>query len=93
MPDARKPGEFGPITARDREHMRVMDADGEWFDNLPVSELKKLAGKYVAVKDKQIVAASRSMTALSAKLRRLGLEYVYISLVEEPGLVIYTWSS
>lgn len=93
MPNSRKPGQFGRITARDRAHMQAMDADGEWLDGLSVTELKNLAGKYVAVKDKQIVATSRTMAALSAKLCRLDLKYVSIRLIEEPALVVYAWSS
>ena len=89
MARPRKPGEFGPITARDRAEMRRMNADADWFYSLPSEELKKLAGKFVAVKGKQIVAASRSMAGLSRKLTTEGIQYVFVSLVEEPMTVVY----
>ena len=93
MAGPRKPGQFGRITAQDRERMRLMDADGEWLDHLPPAEIEKLAGKYVAVKDKQVVASSRSMAALASRLRRLKLRFVSIRRIEEPTVVVYRWNS
>lgn len=85
----RKPGEFGPVTAQDRERIGRMQEDAKWFAGLPPEELRKLAGKYVGVKDRKVVASSRTMAGLSRKLAAEGLKYVFIRRVEEPMTVVY----
>lgn len=89
MPRQRKPGEFGPITARDKAQMRCTQADAEWFASLPPEELRRLSGKYVAVKDKRVVAASRTLSGLSRCLDKDKLDCVFIQRVEEPMTVVY----
>jgi len=66
-----------------------MQEDAEWFAGLPPEELRKLAGKYVGVKDRQVVASSRTMAGLSKKLAAERLRYVFIRRVEEPMTVVY----
>ena len=69
--------------------MRRTQADAEWFAGLPGDELRRLAGTYVAVKDRQVVASCRTMAELSRRLRAAKLDYVFIRWVEEPMTAVY----
>ena len=89
MATETKPGEFGPVTSQDRMRIGRMRKDAKWFAGLPPEELRKLAGKFVGVKDRQVVASSRTMAGLSKKLAAEGLRYVFIRRVEEPMTVVY----
>ncbi len=50
---------------------------------------RRYQGKYVAVKNKKIVAASSTMRGLYRKLDELGVGVVLIAKVERPELVVY----
>jgi hypothetical protein len=65
-----------------------MDA---WLNSWPPEVLTRYGGQYIAVRQKQIVAADRSLGRLFKKLDGLGLTYrVRLLYVEEPDAwVIY----
>ena len=51
--------------------------------------MSRYRGKYVAVKNKKIVAASTTMKGLYAKHDRLNSGMVLITRVEKPTLLVY----
>lgn len=65
-----------------------MDA---WLNSWPSEELARYGGKYIAVRQKQVVAADESLGRLFKTLDSLGLTHrVRIRYVERPdALVIY----
>ncbi len=72
-----------------KRELKLAQGDEKWLNSLPISYLRKYAGKYVAVKDRKIVAASSTMKALYEKLDNLQVGMVVITRIEEPAVVIY----
>ncbi len=50
--------------------------------------MRKYGGKYVAVRNKKVLAASTTMKDLYAKLDRLNAGMVLITRVEKPTLLV-----
>ncbi len=69
--------------ARTREH------DSRWLGSARAVLLRRYHGKYVAVKNKRIVAASSTMRGLYRKLDELDTGMVLIAKVERPVLLVY----
>ncbi len=63
--------------------------DGKWLSSAEAPVLRRYRGKYVAVKNKRILAASSTMEGLYAKLDRLDPGMVLIARVEKPTLLVY----
>ena len=60
-----------------------------WRNALPVAELARYGGKYIATRKKQIVAASASLEELYGQLESLGLRgRCLIEYIEEPDVVV-----
>ena len=60
-----------------------------WRNTLPVEELARYGGKYIATRKKQIVAASKSLEELYSQLESLGLRgHCLIEYIEEPDVVV-----
>lgn len=59
------------IICNEREKLRV---EYRWISNRRALLAKKYANMYVAVKDKQVLLAEKSVVALLGKLRRSGID-------------------
>ena len=60
-----------------------------WRNALPVAELARYGGKYIATRKKQVVAASESLEELYGQLESLGLRgRCLIEYIEEPDVVV-----
>ena len=76
------------VSAKVLREARARQQDGRWLDTAGVV-LRKYRGKYVAVKDRRIVAASSTMRGLYRKLDRSRTGMVLIAKVERPALLVY----
>ena len=60
-----------------------------WRNALPVEELARYGGKYIATRKKQILATSESLEELYRQLESLGLRgRCLIEYIEEPDAVV-----
>ncbi|MFQ6054631.1 MAG: DUF5678 domain-containing protein, partial [Methanosarcinales archaeon] len=71
------------------EDLKICEEDDEWLNSLPASELKKYAGKYIAVKNKKILAASESLKDIYEQRDKLNVGIVTIRWMEDADVVIY----
>ncbi len=75
------------VPARVLKEARARQQDSRWLSTAGV--VKKYRGKYVAVKNKRIVASSSTMRGLYRKLDRSQAGMVLIAKVERPALLVY----
>ena len=60
-----------------------------WLNSLSAEVLTRYGGQYIAVRNKEIVAADDSLGRLFRKLDRMGLTYrVRYRYIEEPDAVV-----
>jgi len=64
---------------------RIRELDSRWLDSAGAALPRRYQGKYVAVKNRRIVAASSTMRSLYRKLDDLGTGMVLIARVERAG--------
>jgi len=85
--DRRRPSErISPQLLREA---RLRQRDGEWLSSARAIVLRRYRGKYVAIRNKKILAASSTMRGLYAKLDKLNPGMVLITRVERPTLLVY----
>lgn len=70
------------VVSNEREKLRV---EYRWISNRRALLAKKYTDMYIAVKDKQVLLAEKSVVALLAKLRSSGIDpnYVAVEFVSE----------
>ena len=68
---------------------RLRQRDGEWLSSAKGPVIRRYRGKYVAVRNKKILAASTTMKGLYAKIDKLNPGMVLITRVEKPTLLVY----
>jgi len=85
--DGRHPS--GKITPQLLREARLRQRDGEWLSSAKGPFIRRYRGKYVAIKNKKILAASTTMKGLYAKLDRLNPGMVLITRIEKPTLLVY----
>jgi hypothetical protein len=71
---------------------RLRQRDGEWLSSAKTLILRRYRGKYVAIRNKKILAASTTMKGLYSKLDKLKPGMVLITRVEKPTLLVYVRS-
>jgi hypothetical protein len=67
---------------------RQRQRDGEWLSSTKGPFIRRYRGKYVAIKNKKILAASTTMKGLYAKLDRLNPGMVLITRIEKSTLLV-----
>ena len=67
---------------------RTREQDSKWLGSAGAVLLRRYHGKYVAVKNKRIVASSSTMSGLYRKLDELDSGMVLIAKVERPTLLV-----
>lgn len=82
-------GPHGKISPRVLREARIRERDAKWLSSASGRLLTKYRGKYVAVKDRRILAASSTMKGLYARLDRLDPGMVLITKIEKPTLLVY----
>ncbi len=87
MRDRRRLGE--KISPQLLREARLRQRDGEWLSSAKPLVLRRYRGKYVAIRNKRILAASTTMKGLYAKLDKLNPGMVLITKVERPTLLVY----
>ncbi|HID26936.1 MAG TPA: hypothetical protein EYP22_03745 [Methanosarcinales archaeon] len=68
------------LTEEQEENIQINKEDSEFLNSLPSSELRKFAGKYVAVREKQIIAVNESLKKVFDKLDELGIRGAHIRM-------------
>ncbi len=68
---------------------RTRQNDSRWLGSAGTVRLQRYQGKYVAVKNRRIVAASSTMRGLYKRLDKLDTGMVLIARVEKPALLVY----
>lgn len=66
----------------------LSQAEEEWRNSLSTKDLAKYAGKYIATRHRQVLAANESLDALFEQLATEGIHDYSIEYIEEPDLVI-----
>jgi len=69
---------------------RLRERDGDWLGSAKAVVLRRYRGKYVAVRNKRVLAASTTMKGLYAKLDKLNPGMVLVTRVERPTLQVYS---
>ncbi len=65
----------------------------QWLSSAKAVVLRKYRGKYVAIRNKRVLAASTTMKGLYAKIDRLNPGMVLITKVERPALLVMAFAS
>ena len=68
---------------------RLRQLDGEWLSSAKGPVIRRYRGKYVAIRNKKILAASSTMKGLYSKLDKLNPGMVLITKIEKPTLLVY----
>jgi uncharacterized protein DUF5678 len=79
----------GKISPQLLREARLRQKDGEWLGSAKAVVLRKYRGKYVAIRNKRVLAASTTMKGLYAKIDKLNPGMVLITKVEKPTLLVY----
>ncbi|MFQ6071524.1 MAG: DUF5678 domain-containing protein [Methanosarcinales archaeon] len=66
---------------------KISEEDTKWLNNLPVNELKKYFGKYVAVRHKKIVASGNTLKELYSQIDEKKTKISFIHKYQE-GITI-----
>jgi hypothetical protein len=76
-------------SAQEEMAFRATDASFQWLCNLPADLLRQYSGKWVAVKDCDVIAAADSLDLLLRELGDTDLKTVILDRIERPGWVVY----
>jgi hypothetical protein len=68
--------------------LNLIHDDEELFRSMSPQEMAKYGGKWIATKDKQVVAVARSSAELYRQLAQRGIEVACISFIEDPDHVV-----
>ena len=79
----------GKIPPQLLREARQRQRDGEWLSSAKAPVIRRYQGKYVAIRNKKILAASTTMKGLYSKLDKLNPGMVLITRVEKPTLLVY----
>jgi len=85
--DGRHPS--GKVPPQLLREARLRQRDGEWLSSAKGPVVRRYRGKYVAIRNKKILAASTTMKGLYSKLDKLKPGMVLITRVEKPTLLVY----
>jgi hypothetical protein len=88
-PANRPPDQPGGVTRDQEAAYRSVDITLEWLSRQPGSFFRPYAGKWIAVRDCQIVAVADNHRQLMSQLKAADLPSTLIHRVERPGKVIY----
>jgi hypothetical protein len=61
----------------------------QWLLDLPAATIRNYAGKWIAARDREVVAAADSLDALLGQLQGVDLQSVIIDHIERPAWTVY----
>jgi hypothetical protein len=76
-------------TEEEEQAFRASDETLQWLLDLPLEAVRPYAGKWVAAKDRQIIAFADSLDDLLTELDGTDLQSVIIDRIERPGWTVY----
>jgi hypothetical protein len=76
-------------TAEEELAFRANDATLDWLVDLPLATIREYAGKWIAARDRKIVAAADSLDELLSQLNGIDLQSVIIDRIERPAWMVY----
>ena len=85
--DGRRPS--GKISPQLLREARLRQRDGEWLSSAECPVIRRYRGKYVAIRNKKILAASTTMKGLYSKLDKLNPGMVLIMRLEKSAVLVY----
>ena len=68
---------------------RAGDDTLRWLCGLPQDAIRPYAGKWIAARQRRVIAAADSLDALLRELEGTDLQSVVIDRIERPGWVVY----
>jgi hypothetical protein len=80
----------GKISPQVLREARLRQKDGEWLSSAKAVVLRKYRGKYVAIRNRRVLAASTTMKGLYAKIDKLNPGMVLITKLEKPTFKIFS---
>jgi Family of unknown function (DUF5678) len=87
LQERRSGGKISPGLLREA---RLRQRDGEWLSSAKAVVLRRYRGKYVAVRNRRVVAASTTMKGLYTKIDKLNPGMVLITKVEKVSSLVYS---
>ena len=76
-------------TEDEERTFRASDETLQWLIDLPLEAIRQYAGKWIAAKDRQVIAAADSLDALMGELQGGDLQSVIIDRIERPAWTVY----
>jgi len=73
------------------EELRLAQEDEQWMSDWLAKESHKYRGKYVAIKEKKVIASSESLKEVNDIVDAQGLRFVIIDYIPS-GLIIYKYA-
>jgi len=71
-----------------QELLDLVHDDEELFRSMSPKEMAKYGGKWIATRDRRVVAVARSPAELYRQLAQMGIEVACISFIEDPDHVV-----
>ncbi len=85
----RRQGSSSRIPSEVLREARSRELDQRWLSSASTPVLRRYRGKYVAVRNRRILASSPTMKGLYEKIDKLKPGMVLITRVEKPSLLVY----
>lgn len=63
------------------------EEDEKWRNGWTHKDFKKYGGKYIAIKDKHVVASAKNLEELEQRLDAMKVGKVIIEFIEDPSMV------
>ena len=73
----------------EQEAFRANDETFQWLCELPVHVRRQYAGKWIAARGREVIAAADSLDALLAQLGGSDRQSVIIDRIERPAWMVY----
>ncbi|MEA1964212.1 MAG: DUF5678 domain-containing protein [Candidatus Aerophobetes bacterium] len=64
------------------------EEDKKWRNGWTHKDFKKYGGKYIAIKDKHVVASAKNLEELEQRLDAMKVGKVIIEFIEDPSVVV-----
>ena len=84
--------EWLKFTEEEKEERKKLKEDEEWRNNWTHKDFERYGGQYVAIRNKSVVAAAKTLEELDEKLNKLKVGRVLIEFIESPSVVLSFYS-
>jgi Family of unknown function (DUF5678) len=76
-------------TDEEERAFRANDETLDWLVDLPTDAIREYAGKWIAARDRNVIAAADSLDGLLRQLEGDDLQSVIIDRIERPAWMVY----